>query len=416
MSLITGLDSIPVEKVNKDLLIKIEPKYGIGQTKYVQPYTLVSDQICLPFAYASRVLKIVRPLRNTFPGTKKKFKGKLRLEQDEVRKEAVKSLNKRGSIMISAYPGFGKTCIAILIAIMIRLRALIVVNKIILMKQWEESILKFCPTAVVHRVTTRSPKKPGDFYIINAQNAEKKGRKFFSDVGLVIVDEAHMIMAETLSKSMQYVYPRYLIGLTATPYRPDGLDILLQLYFGRHKIIRKLQRKHLVYKVDTGFIPKIEKTIQGRVNWGSILDQQANCVERNELILNIIETYSTRNFLILVKRVTQGNYLIKRLQEKKISVTNLIGSNQEFESTARVLVGTCQKVGTGFDHPKLDTLILAADVQEYFIQYLGRIFRVKDSKPIVFDLVDSNGILRRHYSTRAKVYREHGGVIRPYKI
>jgi hypothetical protein len=30
---------------------------------------------------------------------------------------------------------------------------------------------------------------------MNAQNVEKKGRDFFSDVGLVIVDEAHMIMA-----------------------------------------------------------------------------------------------------------------------------------------------------------------------------------------------------------------------------
>jgi superfamily II DNA or RNA helicase len=308
------------------------------------------------------------------------------------------------------------TICAIHMAAGIGFRTLIIVNKIVLMRQWEESILKFCPDSIVHRITTKSPKKPGDFYIMNAQNVEKKGIEFFSDVGLVIIDEAHMIMAETLSKSLQYIYPRYLVGLTATPYRPDGLNILLQLYFGRHKIIRKLHRKHIVYKVDTGFIPKVERTFQGRVNWGSILDQQANCVHRNELILRIIESHVDRNFLVLVKRVSQGRYLIKRLEEKGISVTNLIGSNQEFESSARVLIGTCQKVGTGFDHPKLDTLILAADIQEYFIQYLGRIFRVKDSKPLVFDLVDSNGILRKHYATRERVYREHGGMVYPWKM
>ena len=151
------------------------------------------------------------------------------------------------------------------------------------------------------------------------------------------------------------------------------------------------------------------------MNWGSILDQQANSVHRNEIIINIIEKYSKRNFLVLVKRVSQGKYLIKRLEEKGISVTNLIGSNQEFESSARVLVGTCQKIGTGFDHPKLNTLILGADIQEYFIQYLGRIFRIKDSEPMVFDLVDNNGILRKHYATRAKVYREHGGTIHPWR-
>ena len=416
MSLIADVSTIPLERIDKDLLIKIEPKYGLGQTKYIQPYTLVESRICLPFAYATRVLKIPRPLRKSFPATRVKFSASLRPEQKIARKEGVQHLNKRGSVIISCHVGWGKTVTAIHIAASIRLRTLIIVNKIVLMKQWEESISRFCPKAIVHRITAKSPKKEGDFYIMNAQNVEKKGRKFFSDVGLVIVDEAHMIMAETLSRSLQYVYPRYLVGLTATPYRPDGLDILLQLYFGRHKVIRKLHRKHLVYKIETKLTPKVERTIQGRVNWGSILDQQANNVYRNQIILRIVQSFPERNFLILVKRISQGEYLIKHLQELRVSVTNLIGSKQEFETTARVLVGTCQKVGTGFDHPKLDTLILAADVQEYFIQYLGRIFRTKDSEPLIFDLVDNNGILRKHYSTREKVYREHGGIIRPYTI
>ena len=155
--------------------------------------------------------------------------------------------------MISAYTGFGKTIGAINLAVNIKFRTLIIVNKIILIKQWKESILKFCPEAKVQSLTTKSKKQDVDFYIINAQNVEKMGKIFFADIGTVIVDEAHMIMAETLSKSLQYVFPRYIIGLTATPYRPDGLDQLLKFYFGSHKIIRKLYRKHTVYKVYTGF-------------------------------------------------------------------------------------------------------------------------------------------------------------------
>jgi len=659
MSLVTNISDISGDQVENDLTIKIEPKFGVGQTKYLQPYSILSgERVCVPFAYGSTVLNIPRPVRKNFPVSKVKFAGTLRPEQKIVRKEAIQSLNKTGSVIVSGYCGFGKclgintpvimydgaikavqdikkgellmgddstprtvlsTCTGeeqmytilpekgdsfkcneshilslmtdsgvvdisvkdflglpksdqdkfmlyhvpvefgekdvdidpyvfglsstpnipgiykynsrnnrlkllaglidscgcivnncceiihvspddilylvrslgfmshtcgckvtfygsgmeeIPVRIQPRLRdhdkdslmstfrvipvderdyygftidgnhrfllgdftvthnticsinmatsigfpTLIVVNKIVLMKQWEESILRFCPTAVVHRITAQSPKKPGDFYIMNAQNIEKKGRTFFNDVGLVIVDEAHMIMAEALSKCLQYVFPRYLLALTATPYRPDGLDILLQLYFGKNKVIRKLHREHVVYKVDTRFTPKVELTLQGRVNWGSILDQQAHDEKRNNLILKIIQEYDTRNFLVLVKRVTQGRYLLERLTEMGISVTNLIGNSQEFESTARVLIGTCQKVGTGFDHPKLDTLILAADIQEYFIQYLGRIFRIRDSDPIVFDLVDNNGILRKHYATREKIYREHGGVVHPLSL
>lgn len=225
-----------------------------------------------------------------------------------------------------------------------------------------------------------------------------------------------MIMAETLSKSLQYTFPRYLIGLTATPYRPDGLDILLTLYFGQHKIIRQLYREHTVYKVSTGFKPPIERTIQGRVNWGAILDAQANNQDRNELIIKIIQNFPTRNFLVLVKRVEQGKYLVRKLQEANESVTDLIGSNQEFNKEARILVGTCQKVGVGFDHSKLDALMLATDLEEYFVQYLGRVFRTKDHEPIIFDLVDNNSILNKHFNTRRGVYQKHGGTIKEFDI
>lgn len=309
------------------------------------------------------------------------------------------------------------TACAINLATAINFSTLVIVNKLVLIKQWEESILKFCPQAIIKKPTAKT-KITADvhFYIMNAQNVEKMPKNFFKNVGTVIVDEAHMIMAETLSKSLQYVFPRYLIGLTATPYRPDGLDILLTLYFGQHKIIRKLYRQHTTYRVDTGFKPPIEKTAQGRVNWGAILDAQANNQDRNDLIINLIKHYSERNFLVLVKRVEQGKYIVNKLLEQKESVTDLIGSNQEFDKDARILVGTCQKVGVGFDHSKLDALVLATDVEEYFIQYLGRVFRTKDHEPLIFDLVDNNNILIKHFNTRRKVYQDHGGTVKNFDM
>ena len=94
------------------------------------------------------------------------------------------------------------------------------------------------------------------------------------------------------------------------------------------------------------------------------------------------------------------------------NVTSLLGSNQEFDKDARILIGTGQKVGTGFDHSKLNMLILAADIEEYFIQYLGRVFRTKDGIPIILDLVDNNKTLMRHFATRCKTYKKHGGTVR----
>ena len=170
-----------------------------------------------------------------------------------------------------------------------------------------------------------------------------------------------------------------------------------------------------MYRVDTGFVPDVELSAGGRVNWCSVLDSQASSVERNELIMNIISKHPDRNFLVLVKRVSQGQYLLNELLSRGETVTSLLGSKQEFDPSARILIGTNSKVGTGFDHPKLDAMLLAGDVEAYFVQYLGRCMRTRDVVPIVFDLVDKNPILLRHYATRRAEYLKKGGVIKTYQ-
>jgi hypothetical protein len=224
-----------------------------------------------------------------------------------------------------------------------------------------------------------------------------------------------MIMAETLSKSLYYIKPRYLIGLSATPYRPDGLDSLLDLYFGEDKITRKLFKPHIAYKVTTNFKPTVELTQNGKVNWNVILDSQAMDRDRNELIIKIVQYFRDRTFLILTKRVAQGEYLVDRLTEVGEDVSSLIGSQQTLELSSRVLVGTNSKIGVGFDHPNLNSMILACDLEEYFIQYLGRCMRTEEVEPIIFDLVDKNSILEKHFSTRRAVYLEHGGTVKNFR-
>jgi len=419
MSIIVNIDNIPWEirnKINSDLEIKIENKFAGGKPRIIYPFEIEENNIILPFAYALTKGKIKRPTRDSLLPAETSFEGVLRPEQKEVRKEAIKQLSSSGSILLSMFCGFGKSATSMKIASDIGLKTLVIVNKIILIKQWEEGINTFCPKASVQKITTKSKKEDCDFYIINAQNVEKMGKSFFSDIGTVIVDEAHLIMAETLSRCLQWVHPRYLIGLTATPYRVDGLNLLLDFYFGKYKIIRTLFREHIAYKVCTGFKPIVEKAINGRVNWSSVLESQANNIDRNELIIKILKHYSKRNFLVLTKRVAQGEYLVNRLIEEGEDVTSLFGSNQEYNISSRILVGTNSKCGTGFDHPKLDALLLAGDLEQYFVQYLGRVFRTKDVKPIIFDLVDNYTLLSKHFNSRQKIYKELGGEVRNFDI
>jgi superfamily II DNA or RNA helicase len=415
---IENLTQEQTDQISGDLEIKVvQSKYDMGPPKYVYPYVIdQNNYIHLPFAYGFKITGKKRPIRQNFPQTSIEFIGQLREGQIEVKKEAISILSKKGNIMVSAYPGFGKTALSINISASIKFKTLIVVHRVVLINQWEDSLKKFCPDTTIQKLTAKSKKKDADYYIINAINVPKLGNDFFSDIGTVIIDEAHLIMAEKLSQCMQNLHPRYLIGLTATPYRPDGLNILLELYFGSYKIIRKLYRKHTVYRINTGFSPRVELTKTGRVNWNVILDDQANNVTRNEIIIDILKKHNNRDFMVLTKRISQAEYLLKRLKEEDEKVTTLIGSQQDFNPDARILIGTVGKIGVGFDHDKLNALLLAGDVEEYFIQYLGRVFRTKEVEPIIFDIVDKNGILERHFSTRRKIYHEHGGLVKKYDL
>lgn len=402
------------EKIHDDLIIKIESnKYNpFAPKKEIYPYEIKNNYISLPFSYSVTELDMKRKLRESYPEMSVKFEGVLREEQKEIRKESISSLSKTGSVVISLYTGGGKSITALALACHIKLKTLIIVNKVVLINQWENSIKQFCPSAKINKLLPKSKfDEEADFYIINAVNMCNKEVGYFDSIGCVIVDEIHLIMAETLSKSLFYVFPRYMIGLSATPYRTDGLDPLLDFYFGSNKIVRELRREHIVYKVKTGFTPKVEMASNGKVNWGVVLDSQSNDKERNELIINIAKEFSDRNILIMSKRIEQAQYIFNRLEEEGESVTNLIGKKQEFDKEARILVGTTAKTGTGFDHQKLDCLILASDLENYFIQVLGRVLRRPDVKPIVFDLVDENRILEKHYKTRKEVYTEIGGTI-----
>ena len=428
MSLVSEFDNLDFQKrdeILNDLTIRIDPgKFG-QYVRALNSFVLIGERssrnIVTPFSYAICSLKLPRRSRSDVAESSAHFGISLREKQIEVRKEALSILNKTGSCVLSLHCGFGKTVLATNMSCKIKLRTLILVNKVVLLKQWEESIKKSCPGCKVYCMlpSKKNICEDADFYIANAVNIPKfydteAGRTVLDSIGTVIVDECHLIMAETLVQSLLHVTPRYLIGLSATPYRSDSFDQLIDLYFGTERIVRKLYREHTVYKVNSGFKPDIQLTGSGTLNWGSILDSQARDDSRNGLIVDIIDRDSSRTFLVLVKRIVQGETLLQMLKDRNISCTSLLGNQQTFDRDARVLIGTIAKVGTGFDHDKLNGLVLAADVAEYFIQYLGRIFRTKEGVPVVYDIVDSNPVLHKHFNTRKEVYIEHGGKVRIY--
>lgn len=374
--------------------------------------------IFVPFWWGLRNIKQAeRPKREVFQPMCVKFTGQLRPLQVEVKTEALGLLNRNGSCILSLYTGAGKTITSINIACTTKLKTLILCHRIVLIDQWKQSIEKVCPSAKIQILKGTDKKKTdaldesNDFFIMNALNVGKKGHSYFDCIGTMIVDEVHVMATEKLSTAFSFVQPRYLIGLSATPYRSDGMDSLLEVYFGKDKIYRKLHHQHHVYKISTTFEPEFQLGRTGKVDWNSVIESQTSDPNRNELIVRVCRFFKNRTFLILSKRVSQVMWLLNRFKELGESVSSLVGVQKKCNFESRILIATVQKAGVGFDHPRLDSLVIASDVEEYFIQYLGRIFRREDTEPIVFDILDKNPILTKHYRTRQKIYKEHGGIV-----
>lgn len=415
-----NLTDVVITKINEEVIVEIEPSAyaGGGETTFVYPFTVTSNSVILPFGYASENLGWKRPHRNFFLKSRGTFTGELRPMQREVKTEIVNHLAKTGCCKVSAYPGAGKTITSIYLAIKYGFKTLILVKGLVMMKQWGDEIKRFtdCKSQVL-TAKTKELKSDCDFYIMNLINVPKKHANFYENIGMVIVDEIHQATSRVFSESLRYVSPRYLLGLSATPYRPDAFNKLLDLYFGTNIVIRKLWRPHTVYRYDTGIKPKIERSYNGRVNWNVLLDSLASNTRRNKMIVNVVKQFPDRNIMILCKRVDlQAKPLVDMLNDAGESVTSLYRSATEFDKEARVLVATIQKGGTGFSHEKLDMLILAADCVEYFYQYLCRVIRRPDVIPIIVDMVDNYSVLTKHFAIRKKVYQDIGGKIKRYSI
>lgn len=421
MSFLIKIDSIPLEKrknIILDLNIKNIVKKGkekYSSTETFELYEIIDDEyVSVPFSYYYQHF-------NDFPNSDKNFEKMTATfniplfdRQQEIKKETLSILNETRSIVLSLFTGFGKTTYSIYLACKIGLKTLIYCHRIILIDQWRQSIIKACGEDVKIQIvnSTNSIDKDADFYIINVSNITKRNINDFSHCGLLIADECHTLCTDKFSKSFGYIFPKYCIGLTATPVRSDGKDRVIELVFGPHIIYKPLQSMFNVYLYYTNFMPKVETNDNGEMLWNSVLESQCNDIKRNEILIDVIRYFCHRNILVLCKRKDHALALKNTLLKYGEDVDVYMGSQKIMNYDCRVLIATYSKGGVGMDHPKLDMLLVAADAEENWIQYLGRVFRKEYQFPIVVDFMDKFRPLKKHTDTRIKIYKESGGDVK----
>jgi superfamily II DNA or RNA helicase len=439
MSLFVKYDNIPKnlnKKIQTELVLQIDPSKFEELELFDIEYERTEGEgslIHLPFAWARNNCEIVKPKILSIKTDKidneineinekdKIFQGKLRPNQIFVKNETLKHLNERGSAIISAKPGFGKTITSIDILCFLNVPTLIFVKQAIVTEQWITSLKSFAPQKKILKLTKNTFDESADVYIANPILFKKNNNEVFfkrnrlemlKRIKFVIVDELHQIISKILHKALFKVSPDYLLGLSATPYRPkqDPMLPAINLFFGDRIIENPLFRKHFVFVVKTNFFPEIKiNKFTNKLDWNSVLNDQAKNQKRNDIIIQCIQKFPNQTWLVLVKRVEHANILNEMLKKLNIENCTLTGSTKTFDKKTKILIGTTCKLGTGFDHSPIDGLIIASDCVEYFEQFLGRCMRRQDVEPIIFDFEDSFGPLKKHLAIRVNKYKLHGG-------
>jgi len=241
------------------------------------------------------------------------------------------------------------------------------------------------------------------------------------EVAHVVIDEAHHCPAAQMAAVIGQFRARYVLGLTATPYRRDGLDAVINFHLG--PIVARIAAADLadrlirprVIKRDTGLRPRGD-------SFGELVSELVADPERNALIVrDVVDAVGRgRRCLVLSDRVDHVETLTALLQAAGVSAAALHGSlgkkarGQVVEDLGagvlHVVVATGSLVGEGFDCPRLDALFLATPVSYggRVVQYLGRVSRTAPGKvdAVVYDYTDDNRMLWAAYRNRATVYRE----------
>ena len=328
--------------------------------------------------------------------------------------------NKGGIITLKC--GGGKTVISLYCITKLKRKTLIIVHKTFLMNQWRDRILEFIPDASIGYIQGSNIDVEGkDIVIGMLQSISQKDYdlKIFKDFGFTIVDECHHIGAETFSKSLFKINSYYMLGLSATPKRKDGLSMVFELFLGDY-VYKEIDKKsvktevNLIYYNDDSGYNQEKLMYNGKVNVPKMVNNICENTNRTKMIINIIklciEEPSTQ-ILILSDRRNHLSEIHDLITKEEICTVGFyVGGMKEkdlkLSESKKVLLGTYSMSSEGMDIPTLNTLIMASPKSD-IEQSIGRIQRkAHEIVPRIFDIVDDFSTFGNQKNKRITLYRK----------
>lgn len=227
---------------------------------------------------------------------------------------------------------------------------------------------------------------------------------------VVIVDEAHHALAHGFRRALSHLRPKFLVGMTATPWRGDGLSI--DQTFGT-----PVARVSLVDGMKMGYLARVDYRIYvDTINWEALqqaprdgvsirdLNKRLFVPQRDEAIVEEIvrqcEGLSNPKAMVFCASIEHcarfADLLVSssRMTCKRISGLDKVERNRvlmEFASGRIQAVTAVDVLNEGIDVPDVNLVVFLRSThsRRIFVQQLGRGLRLAPGKDrlLVLDFV-----------------------------
>ena len=355
---------------------------------------------------------------------------------NESQRRAVNDMLLHETGVLCAPPGWGKTVAATSLIAARGCSTLVLVHRKPLVEQWAERLSEFTglsPNTIGRIGGGRNrTTKLIDIAMVQTLGRSATANEIFHSYGHVVIDECHHVPAISIDRLLGSIPARYVTGLTATPYRRDGLQPIIAMQCGpiRHSVAAATVRQHHDLEL---------RVVRRNTNFdSSVLPRDASIQEiyaalaadtdrLHRVVTDALDLMNEgRAAIVLTERREHLERLAESLREQAPNLVVLHGGiavkarraalqrlAQLPDDEPRLVLATGRYIGEGFDNPRLDTLLLTMPIawKGTLIQYAGRLHRAHPAKQDarIYDYVDNDvPVLRRMYGKRLRAYRKMG--------
>lgn len=251
--------------------------------------------------------------------------------------------------------------------------------------------------------------------------------KMMKEAKVHIIDECHMSACETIQQIFKHTSAEHLYGLSGSPWRDDGADLMIEAILGKYIINISASRL-----IEGGFLAQPLIRFRVTPQYPYELEKQYQSVYkkyitendvRNGLILDATKVMVDKGYqtLVLFNSLKHGKILYE-LFKQHMDCAILDGKNDQEErdkvkkdlldhKISCVLASRIFDIGV--DIPSLSGLVIACGGKSTVkaLQRVGRVIRKYPGKKYaaIVDFVDQAPFLLEHSKARYKIYKSEKG-------